>query len=352
MTHTRTLRLGRIRKGASFTALSSLVVYSRPCTDFDFHPQQATLCQGTYAMSAPEMAGLLSRLDQLERQDRLFRLISLLAAAGVGGAFLIAADRPQRQEQVVAKKLQLVDEDGNVRAALWMNATSHQPSISLYGNDGKERAAMRLSEAGPEYVCVDKTGKRIQSRFATNEQGGYVVLWSPEDQTTFEANASGMIAKRLQMSDDKNKVRASIWMHTNSTYPSVSLYSDQGSERAAMRLTDTGPEYVCVDKGGTRIRSRLGENANGGVLDVFDQENKPSFQASHQGASAKLVQLHDEEFKPRATLGMMEINGRLGPVLRLMDKSETPLGLLAAGSRGGILEFRTTDNRMFFQQSR
>jgi hypothetical protein len=161
------------------------------------------------------MTAVLGRLDRLEKQNRLWKGAALLTLLGFGAALLMGADKPpakvNRFEDVQAKRFQLLDEKGKVRAQLVMSSLK-QPALILYDEKGRERATVRLDKGGeahffctdegsvgravirwtkdgPRFLCCDATGK-VLSELGAGPKGGYVNCRDPDGELRFHAGRS------------------------------------------------------------------------------------------------------------------------------------------------------------------
>lgn len=119
-----------------------------------------------------------SRIEALERQNRLFRrasfAASILAVAVFAFAFRSVDEQPDAHFRIVtASKFSLVDaRTGKPRAEL-----SHQvvpggwAGLTLWDADGKARAEFKLWEDGSVRMCAIGADGKYQSNISTSADG-------------------------------------------------------------------------------------------------------------------------------------------------------------------------------------
>ena len=97
-------------------------------------------------MSAPEsdLTTILTRLERLERQNRMLKhlVLALICVAGLG--VLAAAQKPAGGNVVTAEKLVLQDSKGKPR--IMLATYKDQSGIVFYGPDGRQQRAILVSE--------------------------------------------------------------------------------------------------------------------------------------------------------------------------------------------------------------
>ena len=84
----------------------------------------------------------------------------VLASQLFMGTPLFPRKTPLEVEVIRAKKFAVVDKDGKPRAFLSL-APSGEPSLALFDQNGKTRAALGLVEGEPHLGLLDQNGKVI-----------------------------------------------------------------------------------------------------------------------------------------------------------------------------------------------
>ncbi|MFL6237339.1 MAG: hypothetical protein ACJ76N_29710 [Thermoanaerobaculia bacterium] len=100
-------------------------------------------------------SNLAKRIEGLERQNRFFRLISLLSVLLLSAVLLMAQSR--RGSTLTAERFELVDGSGKTRAVLGI--TDLGPSFQLYDKSGKTRAGLLVGDRGPALLLGDADEK-------------------------------------------------------------------------------------------------------------------------------------------------------------------------------------------------
>jgi hypothetical protein len=96
---------------------------------------------GLPAVSEADLRGLIERMGKLERQNRLWKLASILAALVLALSMALGAraqqehDQPLRAKTVEAETFLLKDSDGVTRGDL--TVTNGVPVLQLYNANGK-----------------------------------------------------------------------------------------------------------------------------------------------------------------------------------------------------------------------
>lgn len=114
----------------------------------------------------PSQLSLEQRLAELERShDRLRRLafagiVLLVAFASLG----TASESPQ-PPNLVARSIQLLDDDGKLRILI-----NHRAGISLLDQEGRPRAVLSLDATGPGLALYGSTS-RVGAILSVNDAG-------------------------------------------------------------------------------------------------------------------------------------------------------------------------------------
>jgi hypothetical protein len=213
----------------------------------------------------PDVAGLLQRLERLERQNRLWKKLGLLVVVLLAGAGLVGAGAERSVPAVsAAKEFKLLDDAGNTRARLFMT-NAGEPALSFYDQHGKERIYMHINKTGSRFVCLGPSGDRILSAVGTDETGGYVNLWNKANKPIFVSNSKNTaVTHRFFVADAK------------------------GRERVRLGVGEQGTEVTCLDPTGKIFLMQIGGHAErGGVITGRDLDGNEIFSLSDKGLFQK-----------------------------------------------------------------
>jgi hypothetical protein len=104
-------------------------------------------------MSDSRPLSLTQRVERLERETRRWKIGTVIAVLS-GSWFFLSWGPDSVTEQVVTKRLVVVDEAGERRAEL--NATKSIPALYLTGRDGVDRVWLEVAVDGPRLVFRDE----------------------------------------------------------------------------------------------------------------------------------------------------------------------------------------------------
>ena len=166
---------------------------------------------------------LLLRLDQIERQNRRWRLLVLFLFLLLGGmlAFVIV-DRWTGlfvPAQVAARSFTVLDENGVMRAELGSN--NGNPRLALFDREGRNRLSVGVEASGaPIFTIADE-----------QEQPRAALL----------LDAAGKAG--LSLLDQQNRTRAALIVEEDGR-TSLSILDDAGKPRALLGADAAGASYV------------------------------------------------------------------------------------------------------------
>jgi len=229
-----------------------------------------------------DLPRLLARLDRLEKQNRLWRFLTLAVVLGIGAAFVMGAGGgggPAVQDRVVAKRLEVVDAAGKTRLVMDTLAKTGVSRLLMADADGQTRFSVVLDpKRGANCTVYDKTSKTPYVQFGESPKGGFVTLRNQDNVPAFSANDSGTVARGgIQVVDVEGKPRATIGMGAGDQ-PNFSVLDANQKIRAQLGFdSDKGSFLLFNDAAGKRLHLHLGANANGGFLNVWDSNNQLIF---------------------------------------------------------------------------
>ncbi len=167
------------------------------------------------SLEVPSLAGIVSRLERVERENRRLKQISAVVSLLATVVLIMGQARPDRT--IEAQKFVLTDSHGNKRADLAM--VFDRPTLTLRDANGLPLVAM----AGGDYSFL--TLNRARSK----------------EQVTISANKDfyGLLLydERIQ------RAGVAVWKGI----PGLTLYDEKGTERAGLDLKQSGPMLRLVD---------------------------------------------------------------------------------------------------------
>jgi hypothetical protein len=186
------------------------------------------------------------------------------AGAVISSLQTASTGRAEVEEEIVTRRLILVDAAGRQRATLDLRPVaaginaSEEPGLRLYDATGKERVVLRIQPAMPKYDIgsasvldlIDATGKRQASLGTTTDGPTTLTL---EDTTG------------LQLSSATLEVRPRA--------PSFILFDIDGS--VSMDVRPPGPTLVMHDADGGRPQVLVAASKDGPVFGLADAAGRP-----------------------------------------------------------------------------
>ena len=243
---------------------------------------------------------LVNRIERLERQNRFFRLISLLALILFSSVLLMAQSR--QDGPLTAGRFELVDRTGKIRAALGMTASG--PALLLVDEKGATRVSLNTTETGSSLKLYDAFGEI---------EGG-----------AFEVDAS---SRQFRLYDKPGKIRAGLLV---------------GSDGPALLLADAGGKpRISLDVEEEPGLSIIGSTGNIGLALSVDGKNNPE------------VLLYDSSAKLRTelTAGDAFRSGNTWPGLFLHDPAGRIRVALFVSEKGDpLFSIINTDGKLLFSK--
>ncbi len=164
-------------------------------------------------MNQPEMEYWVMRLDRLEQENRLLKILGSLVVLVLSVFLLTGAtniDPSKIIEVIRARQITLVDKDGTARAGMGI-LPDGTVTIGLLDKNGTLRTGLRLSDKG-------STGLTIHVR----EGKAASLVAEP---------SNGMV--RLALTDENLNVRASLTVAADGS-PSLVLRDENGNATFSM----------------------------------------------------------------------------------------------------------------------
>ena len=122
--------------------------------------------------TTPTLEALQTRLQRLERQNRVFRRGALAMAIIASVAVLVAAQAPPRSQTMQSERFTLKDAQGRERA--WLGMGREGPVLRFLNENGRERAGLEMGREGIVLRVLDSRG-RLQTGLSLENSGVAVV---------------------------------------------------------------------------------------------------------------------------------------------------------------------------------
>jgi hypothetical protein len=210
-------------------------------------------------MSKQEITTICQRLDRLERHNRIYKLVGITVLSLVTAVLLVGAKTDKVWDEIRARKISIIDQNGQKRAALediglylsntkgktmavlgayeggsvlslqggsgntnWSSIVINieaEPNLSVYDNAGKRRIAMNVSDDASSIRAYDSssvtaiTGRGVMIvDNKTNKKGTLRAWLRAEDNSTglriWDKNQNTRLFAGVDYSDDGTSVFA------------------------------------------------------------------------------------------------------------------------------------------------
>ena len=208
-------------------------------------------------------------LEHLRRQARWHRRIGITALTLVAAAFVMGqAVPPGLVDEIRAKRLLLVDDEGGTRGALALGPDGSvlfiladgsrkprtvlsvgpdgAPSLAVYDAEGRRRAALGVDRDGvPALTLTDRDGARPAVAMSVAQEG----------------------SARLVFSDAGQRHRLVVGMSDGD--PTLILTGEEGKRGVALAVDAESPRLALADRNGTE-RLWVAIRRDSPVLQFFD----------------------------------------------------------------------------------
>lgn len=261
---------------------------------------------------AADWPSLVKRVERLERQNRLLRIASVFGLILLSGVLFMGQSSQDRT--LTAGRLELVDRNGRIRAALGM--TDIGPALLLVDEEGKTRVSLRSTATGSSLKLYDAIGRM---------EGG-----------AFEVNAS---SHEFRLHDQSGKVRTGLVVSDEG--PGIILADASGKPRISLDL-----------RGGSGI-SILGSTGRQGLTLDVDDNNNPRvllYDSSLKQLRTELIAgglgVYDTSGSRQITLS----SGNGGPQLFLRDPAGRVRASLFVSETGPLLALSDANGKLLFSK--
>lgn len=181
------------------------------------------------AEEKPELREILARLENVERQNRTLKIGGMVAALLVTMAFIMGQSKSS--PTINAETFVLKDPSGNSRARLSM--VMGNPALAL--TDAKGQTQVLVQGGDHPVISLSRTGGREQVTLtATEELYGLAVYGEPKGIS------------------NGTRIGLGVWKGI----PGLTIYDEDGTERAGLDLKQSGPMLSLRDatsKGGFNL---------------------------------------------------------------------------------------------------
>ena len=112
-------------------------------------------------MDSKKIDFIKQRLDRLERENRWWKVLGVVAVAALGLVVLTGATKSEVADEIWAKRIVLVDEAGRVRIELDTTRDDNFPFFRLTDKGGHNRITLGMKpDESPGLNLYNKAGKR------------------------------------------------------------------------------------------------------------------------------------------------------------------------------------------------
>lgn len=123
-------------------------------------------------MIKPTLDPLAPRLERLERECRRSRRTTLVVLVGAAAAILMGQAPPHRMpKSLEAEEFVLRDSRGQVRASLGTAQNPNATVLQIFGENGKPRARIAVSNDGTSSLEVIDSGERVRVLLGVKDNG-------------------------------------------------------------------------------------------------------------------------------------------------------------------------------------
>jgi|SRR5215469_3467139 len=243
------------------------------------------------AENTSELSRIMSRLEQVEKENRTLKSLGTVILLALGAALLMGQSRTGRT--VEAENFVLRDNRGNVRATLGIELED-RPTLTF--KDARGLPLVSLAGGDDPFLTLKREGGQEQVQIGVNKDlYGLAIYGEPK----------GAIKG--------TRVGLGVWKGI----PSLTLYDENGNERAAVQTEQSGPSLRLSDVNGKgRVElSMASSDMHLPGLTLFDKGGKSI--ASFVGEDAPFLHLgrygETEHF-------LVAVAPNVGPYVSLSDK--------------------------------
>ena len=247
-------------------------------------------------MSTRADESILVRVERLERENRRLKRVLLLSAVLAAAGLMLAPSPPKKKplETVKAREVQIVDDQGNARISMKLEANG-DPVLALMGTKG---SGARLALIGDRPVLALSDETRVRASLQITKDGAGLDLEDAEGKRSASMQAGGTLGFLLE---DTGVGRAEGGLVIGAIGPAVVLSTpDESGVTEVLLQASRGTEPLITASRGLAA-AKLDVSRDGG----------PS------------VTLSDAEGRDRAVLGVTKLQVERKKRGKVVEKQRT-----------------------------
>ncbi len=202
-------------------------------------------------MSTMVEKSIVVRVERLERENRRLKRVLLLAAVVVAAGLMLAPSAPKKKplETVKSREVQILDDQGNVRVSMKLDA-SGDPVLELTGAKG---GGARLAVAGERTALSLSDEKRVRASLEITKDDAMLDLEDAEGKRTASVQAGGILGCLLE---DTRTGRDEAGLVIGDTGPVVALSAPDaaGAAEVTLAVSQGSEPLIAVSRGKAAAR--------------------------------------------------------------------------------------------------
>ncbi len=260
---------------------------------------------------------IINRLQKLEKQNRYMKLGGLaIVLLAVTTLLTGASKKPEIAEEIRAKKIVLVDEQG--KEVIVMDSLNNNVSrINIFDSKGKIRLCLGAVDGNPILGMNDPNGNN-RLRLTADDTSSLLSLSDSKGNLRLYLAADDAIS-RLSLGDPNGNLRLDLMADDASSL--LSLSDSKGNHRLGLSASDTGSMLSLRD---SNEKNRLG-------LVADDASSSLSLRDSKGNVRLGMASRDDED-----NGGLMEIYNKTNESVVQLRVDEYGNGLVGAYNRKGL----------------
>ena len=222
-------------------------------------------------MKEQKLEALTHRLDRLERENRWWKVIGIAAIAFLGLLTLMGATGSKVGDDIWARNIFLIDEEGNLRITL--SAKSGSSGILFSDEGGKLRAILGMKRDGSPFLTFGDKANKSRLKIALTNRGASSLIFSDKFESpriilSLDSDDNSL----LGFSDKEGKPRGGLFL-SNANNFDVTLLRNNSTDGIKLTTNPDGVALAFYDKNGT-IRAILFIKDKGASLTLIDNDGK------------------------------------------------------------------------------
>ncbi len=210
-------------------------------------------------MSARVDESIVTRVERLERENRRLKRGLIFAAVVAAAALALAPSAPKKKppETVKAREVQIVDDQGNARISMRLEANG-DPVLALIGTKGSG-ARLALADDRPALTLSDET--RVRASLEIAKDGAGLDLEDAEGKRSASVQAGGTLGFLLE---DTSRGRSEGGLLIADMGPALALSSpdEEGVAEVMLQASRGSEPLISASRG--LAAARLDVSRDGG----------------------------------------------------------------------------------------